>query len=93
MEVLEENIDINGSLRRNFFLTFNFDTFLFGGNRNRCIEQFGEPPSWQLFIDEQVKTDLILVELVTRLECLYYIWSYEVYNVNFFKYIFFFFFF
>jgi hypothetical protein len=63
MEVFEENIDVNGSLRKNFFFTFNFDTFLFSGDRNRCVEEFREPPSWQLFINQQAKTDLTLVEI------------------------------
>jgi hypothetical protein len=40
--------------------------------------KFGEPPNWQLFVNQQVKTDLTLIELVTRLECLYYLWLYEV---------------
>jgi hypothetical protein len=78
MEVEEDEMRHPGGKRKNFILTFNFDTYLFGGDREHCFQEFGEYPSWSLFEDRQIEIEGLISSMVDDLKCSYSLWSYEV---------------
>jgi hypothetical protein len=78
MEVEEDEEVLNGSQRKNFFFTFNFNARTVGLDRDLAVAEFGPDPDWGDFPDVQANCDIALAGLTVRLNAMYWIWSYEV---------------